>query len=92
MLILDEPTLGLDIMTARTIMEFIDSARDRGHSIIFSTHYMTEAEMLCDRIAMMHQGKILITDTKEAIYESTGTTNLQAAFLSIVDEPAETSA
>ena len=90
-LILDEPTLGLDIMTARTIMEFIDSARNRGHSIIFSTHYMTEAEMLCDRIALMHKGNILITDTKEAIYGVTGTTNLQAAFLSMVDEPSEAS-
>lgn len=92
LLILDEPTLGLDIMTARTIMDFIDSARDRGHSIIFSTHYMTEAEMLCDRIALMHKGRILMTDTQEAIYAATGTSNLQAAFLSMVDEEAETSA
>jgi sodium transport system ATP-binding protein len=92
LLILDEPTLGLDIMTARTIMDFIDSARDRGHSIIFSTHYMTEAEMLCDRIALMHKGCTMMTDTQEVIYSATGTSNLQAAFLSMVDEAAETSA
>ena len=89
LLILDEPTLGLDIMTARTIMDFIRSARARGHSVIFSTHYMTEAEMLCDRIALMHRGKIMITDTQEAICTATGTTNLQAAFLSMVDDHAE---
>ena len=89
LLILDEPTLGLDIMTARTIMEFISMARERGHSIIFSTHYMTEAEMLCDRIALIHHGDLLITDTKEAIYAATQTDNLQAAFLSMVDEQAE---
>ncbi len=88
-LILDEPTLGLDIMTARTIMDFIDSARERGHSIIFSTHHMTEAEILCDRIALMYAGKILMTDTQEAICTATGTRNLQAAFLSMVDDYAE---
>lgn len=89
LLILDEPTLGLDIMTARTIMDFIASARDRGHSIIFSTHHMTEAELLCDRIALMYRGEILMNDTQAVICERTGTTNLQAAFLSMVDAQAE---
>lgn len=89
LLILDEPTLGLDIMTARTIMNFIGDARERGHSIIFSTHYMTEAEILCDRIALIHHGRILTTDTKEAIYASTNTTNLQDAFLAMVGEELE---
>lgn len=91
LLILDEPTLGLDIMTARTIMDFIQSAKERGHSIIFSTHHMTEAEILCDRIALMYHGKIMITDTQEAICAATNTTNLQAAFLSMVDGHAEAS-
>lgn len=89
LLILDEPTLGLDIMTARTIMEFISTARERGHSIIFSTHYMTEAEMLCDRIALIHRGELLITGTKEEIFAHTGTNNLQSAFLSMVDAESE---
>lgn len=89
LLILDEPTLGLDIMTARTIMDFIQSARERGHSIIFSTHHMTEAEILCDRIALMHCGEIIMCDTQEALCRSTNTDNLQAAFLSIVDEQTE---
>lgn len=92
LLILDEPTLGLDIMTARTIMEFIQSASERGHSIIFSTHYMTEAELLCDRIALMHRGQLLMTDTKEAICAQTETDNLQAAFLAMVDSEEVTSA
>ncbi len=84
-LILDEPTLGLDIMTSRAILEFIQDARDRGRSIVFSTHYMSEAELLCDRIAMIHQGLILALDTKEALYASTGTDNLKDAFLALVD-------
>lgn len=89
LLILDEPTLGLDIMTARTIMNFIRDARQRGRSIIFSTHYMAEAEALCDRIALIHHGRLLITDTKEVICEQTQTTNLQDAFLSMVDDEFE---
>src|SRR5690606_4641632 len=58
-LILDEPTMGLDIMTSRAILEFILHAKRRGHSIIFSTHYMTEAEMLCDRVGLIHAGELL---------------------------------
>lgn len=84
-LILDEPTLGLDIMTSRSIIKFILHARERGHSIIFSTHYMTEAETLCDRIGFIYDGEILSIGTKQALYEETGTTNLQDAFLQMAD-------
>lgn len=83
-LILDEPTLGLDIMTSRAIVEFIRGARERGHAIIFSTHYMTEAETLCDRIGLIHRGELLGIDTTQEIYRRTGTTNLQDAFLAMV--------
>ncbi len=85
-LILDEPTLGLDIMTSRTILEFILDAKSRGHSIIFSTHYMTEAEMLCDRLGLIHRGDILALGTKEDLYAETGTTSIHDAFLHHVDE------
>ncbi len=85
-LILDEPTLGLDIMTSRTILDFIASAKDRGRSIIFSTHYMTEAELLCDRIGLIHQGELLAEGSMSALYEETGATNLKDAFLHMVDE------
>jgi len=89
-LILDEPTLGLDIMTSRTIIAFIRGARERGHAIIFSTHYMTEAEALCDRIALIHRGELLAVDTAERLYAQTGTGNLQDAFLSFVGATVET--
>lgn len=84
-LILDEPTLGLDIMTSRSILEFIGDARGRGRCIIFSTHYMTEAEMLCDRVGLIHAGQILAMGTPDELYANTGTTNLQEAFLQLVD-------
>lgn len=88
-LILDEPTLGLDIMTSRTILDFILHARERGHSIIFSTHYMTEAETLCDRVGLIYAGELLAVDTKQALCEIAGATNLQQAFLNLVGEESE---
>jgi sodium transport system ATP-binding protein len=91
-LILDEPTLGLDIMTSRSIIEFILGARARGHSIIFSTHYMTEAELLCDRVAFIYQGDILALGTKRELSELSGTTNLHDAFLWFADRHREVSA
>src|SRR5271155_1526468 len=58
-MIFDEPTLGLDIMTARTITAFIRECRDAGKTVIFSTHVMSEVEKLCDSIAIIHGGRIL---------------------------------
>ncbi len=84
-LILDEPTLGLDIMSSRTILEFIQDARQRGHSIVFSTHYMTEAEVLCDRIGLIHRGSLLAVGPKQDLFDRTGATNLSEAFLALVD-------
>jgi sodium transport system ATP-binding protein len=83
-LILDEPTLGLDIMTSRTILDFIVAAKYRNHSIIFSTHYMTEAEMLCDRVGLMYAGELMAIGTKQELYDRTGTNNLMDAFLALV--------
>lgn len=84
-LILDEPTLGLDIMTSRTILDFIRDTKARGRCIIFSTHYMTEAEMLCDRIAFIHQGSIMAVDTMAGLCAATGTDNLSDAFVAMAE-------
>ncbi len=85
-LILDEPTLGLDIMTSAAILSFISDARARGRAIIFSTHYMSEAEMLCDRVGLLHQGALFAVDSKAALCEQTGTADLRGAFLKLVAE------
>lgn len=84
-LILDEPTLGLDIMTSKTILDFILDAKRRGHCIIFSTHYMTEAQLLCDRVGLIYDGSLLDIGTQQELYQRTGTDNLQAAFLAMVN-------
>jgi sodium transport system ATP-binding protein len=57
-MIFDEPTIGLDVMTARSIVAFIRECRQQGKTVIFSTHVMTEVEKLCDNIGIIHDGKI----------------------------------
>jgi len=60
---LDEPTTGLDPQARRNLWELIEEVRDRGISVILTTHYMDEAEVLCDRVAIMDRGKIIKLDT-----------------------------
>jgi len=62
---LDEPTTGLDPQARRNLWELIEEVRDRGISVILTTHYMDEAEVLCDRIAIMDRGKIIKLDTPQ---------------------------
>ncbi len=68
-LIFDEATLGLDVLVARNLLGVIRSLRDTGKCLIFSTHIMSEVERLCDRIAIMHQGRILDTGTLTELRE-----------------------
>ena len=60
---LDEPTTGLDPQARRNLWELIEEVRSRGISVILTTHYMDEAEILCDRVAIMDRGKIVKLDT-----------------------------
>ncbi|MDR1958677.1 MAG: ATP-binding cassette domain-containing protein [Planctomycetaceae bacterium] len=62
-LIFDEPTVGLDVLTARTLLKSIAELRDRGKCVIFSTHIMREVERLCDQVAIVAYGKILAQGT-----------------------------
>ena len=83
-LILDEPTLGLDIMARTAILEFIQSAKRRNHSIVFSTHDMGEAELLCDRIGIIFDGEMLCVEPLDALLRRTGSANLHDAFLAVI--------
>ncbi len=67
---LDEPTTGLDPQARRNLWELIEEVRDRGISVILTTHYMDEAEILCDRVAIMDQGEIIALDTPKALIKS----------------------
>lgn len=67
---LDEPTTGLDPQARRNLWRLIEEVRDRGISVILTTHYMDEAEVLCDRIAIMDQGKIIALDTPKNLIKA----------------------
>jgi sodium transport system ATP-binding protein len=85
-MIFDEPTAGLDVMAARAIVNFIRQCRDRGKTVIFSTHIMTEAEKLCDRIGIIHNGKLLAEGTLAELRKSSGKTDLEDIFVGIVGD------
>lgn len=72
-LFLDEPTLGLDAQTRNHLWEYIDKLnKEKGITIILTTHYMEEADRLCDRVAIIDQGKIIVLDTSEKLKEGIG--------------------
>lgn len=83
-LVFDEPTVSLDVLVARSVQDFIAMCRERDKCVILSTHIMSEAEKLCDRIAIMHQGKILAEGTGEELRKKTGQSDLEGTFFSLV--------
>src|SRR5271154_1124235 len=85
-MIFDEPTVGLDVMAARAIVGFIRQCRDRGKTVIFSTHVMSEVEKLCDRIGIIHGGKLLAEGTLADLRQRSGLTDLEDIFVGIVGE------
>jgi ABC-2 type transport system ATP-binding protein len=72
-LFLDEPTLGLDVQTRRLLWDYAKSLnKESGTTILLNTHYVEEADHLCDRIAILERGKIVVTDTPKALKDSAG--------------------
>ena len=90
-MIFDEPTLGLDIMTARTITSFIRECRDAGKTVIFSTHIMSEVEKLCDIIGIIHDGKLLTEGTLAQLRQRYGQSDLEEVFVKVVTPAAKQS-
>jgi sodium transport system ATP-binding protein len=84
-LILDEPTVGLDVLASRFLRDFVRAERDRGKAVIFSTHYLAEAELLCDRIGLLYRGRMLREDSPAALRAASGAASLEEAFLSLVE-------
>lgn len=78
--ILDEPTLGLDILSADTIINFMLKQKKEGKTILYSTHYLEEAEAICDRIYMIFQGKIVAKGSPLELMKITNSENLRTAF------------
>ncbi len=85
-LVLDEPTNGLDVLASRFLRELVRAERDRGKAVIFSTHYLAEAELLCDRIGLLYQGRLLMEGKPGQLRADTGASSLEEAFLSLVEK------
>ena len=87
--IFDEPTTGLDTLTSRTLVDYIRTLAGRGRTVLYSTHIMREAERICDRIAVIHHGRILLCSTLTEILARTGTQHLDDAFFRLIGDERE---
>jgi sodium transport system ATP-binding protein len=88
-LILDEPTLGLDVITSRNIIQFIRRAKEENKCILFSTHIMHEAEKLCDEIAIIHKGRVLTVGTLKELRNKAGLEDLDEVFVKFIERENE---
>jgi sodium transport system ATP-binding protein len=80
-LVLDEPTLGLDVLSGEAIYRFVERARDRGRAVIFSTHQMSEVELLADRVGVIAAGRLVAEGTVDEVVRQSGERSLARAFL-----------
>jgi sodium transport system ATP-binding protein len=83
-MVFDEPTLGLDVMTARAIVKFVRDCRARGKTVIYSTHVMSEVEKLCDVIGIIHGGRLLAEGTLAALRTQYGEQDMEEVFVNAV--------
>jgi sodium transport system ATP-binding protein len=80
-MIFDEPTLGLDVMTKRSIVRFVKDCRDRGKTVIYSTHEMGEVEKLCDTIGIIHGGRLVAEGTLAELQARFGESDMEEIFV-----------
>ena len=80
---LDEPTVGLDVVAARALRTLINDMRSKGTTVFLTTHYLEEADFLCDRMAIIVKGKIIRIDTPRALKDLAETNSLEEAFIRI---------
>lgn len=83
--ILDEATSGLDIISSQVILDFIKKEKENNKTILYSTHYMEEAENICDYVIMINKGEIIKEGTPDNIKKDTKTTNLRDAFFTLIE-------
>lgn len=83
-MIFDEPTLGLDVMAARSIVQFVRDCRGRGKTVIYSTHVMSEVEKLCDFVGIIHNGRLLAEGTLPQLQERYGERDTEEIFVKVV--------
>ena len=82
-MLLDEPTLGLDVLGSQVVHEFMAHLRDEGKAVILSTHHLDEAERLCDRFGLLHRGRLVIEGSLKELQDQTGCQGLVQMFLKL---------
>lgn len=89
-IIFDEPTNGLDVITAKVVTDYLKEMRDKGKTVIISTHIMSIVEKLCDRVGIIINGKIDICDTVENVLNNNSGNDLEEVFFNIYSKKVET--
>lgn len=87
--IFDEPTAGLDILSSKVVVDFLFDSKKAGKTVILSTHIMTEAERLCDNLAIINEGKILARGTLDELLVTYDKKDLEELFFHLVPPPAQ---
>ena len=87
-LLLDEPTAGLDVTSARTVRRLVGQLRDEGGTVIYSTHHLAEAEQVCDRIIIVHNGTIRADGSPEELITMTSKNSLEEAYVELTKDKA----
>src|SRR5690606_10214317 len=84
--VFDEPTSGLDVITSAGIIQLIRNCKTQGKTVIFSSHIMSEVDLLCDDLAIIHKGKLLHSGTMEEFRENMQEDSLTGEFIRIVNQ------
>jgi len=84
--IFDEPTSGLDVITANSIIDLIKRCKDDGKTVIFSSHIMSEVDLLCDDLAIINKGDLIYNDSMDKFREANRGISLTEAFINIVSD------
>ncbi len=85
-LVMDEPTVGVDIQSRRYILDALEGLKREGRTIVFTSHYIDELETLCDRISVMDKGRIIQSGTVEELKLTCGVDKLETVLLKLIDE------
>jgi ABC-2 type transport system ATP-binding protein len=83
-LFLDEPTAGVDVELRRALWRYVRTLRDRGTTVVLTTHYLEEAEELADRVGVIDHGRLVVVEEKNALLARHGTTSLEEVFVRLV--------
>ena len=86
-IVFDEPTSGLDVITAENIISLIRDCKNEGKTVIFSSHIMSEVDLLCDDMAIVHKGKLLYNGTMDEFRANQQAKTLTGEFIRIINEP-----